>query len=93
MSAAAPSVTGMTHDQLLTDTDHEILAFERQWWKYPGAKETAVREQFGMTPTRYYQRLDALIDHPDALAAEPLVVRRLQRLRTQRAALRTRRSG
>jgi hypothetical protein len=61
-----------------------MLAFERQWWRAAGAKETAIRERFGVTPTRYYQVLNALVDRPDALAAEPLLVRRLRRLRSAR---------
>jgi len=68
----------------LSDRDREILDFERQWWKYAGAKETAVREKFDMSSTRYYQVLNALIDRPEALAADPLLVRRLRRLRSQR---------
>jgi hypothetical protein len=68
----------------LSDRDREILEFERQWWKYAGAKETAVREQFDMSATRYYQVLNALIDRPEALAADPLLVRRLRRLRAAR---------
>ena len=64
--------------------DREILAFERQWWKYAGAKEQAVRELFDMSPTRYYQVLNALIDKPEALAAEPLLIKRLRRLRASR---------
>ena len=62
----------------------EILAFEGQWWKYAGAKEQAVRELFDMSATRYYQVLNALIDKPEALAADPLLVKRLRRLRTSR---------
>ena len=68
----------------LSDRDRAILEFERQWWKYAGAKESAVREQFDMSATRYYQVLNALIDRPEALAADPLLVRRLRRLRSQR---------
>jgi hypothetical protein len=68
----------------LSDRDREILEFERQWWKYAGAKETAVREQFDMSATRYYQVLNALIDRPEALEADPLLVRRLRRLRAAR---------
>jgi hypothetical protein len=68
----------------LTDTETRILTFERQWWKYAGAKESAVREQFGMSATRYYMVLNALIDRPEALAADPMLVRRLRRLRSQR---------
>lgn len=68
----------------LTDTEREILAFERQWWKYAGAKETAIRATFEMSATRYYQVLNALIDRPAALASDPLLVRRLRRLREAR---------
>jgi Protein of unknown function (DUF3263) len=68
----------------LSDRDREILDFERQWWKYAGAKETAVREQFDMSATRYYQVLNALIDRPESLAVDPLLVRRLRRLRAAR---------
>src|SRR4051794_41986870 len=62
--------------------EREILAFEGQWWKYAGAKEQAVRELFDMSPTRYYQVLNALIDKPEALAADPLLIKRLRRVRT-----------
>ena len=48
----------------LSTRDREILAFERQWWKYAGAKEQAVRELFDMSATRYYQLLNILIDRP-----------------------------
>ncbi len=68
----------------LSERDREILHFERQWWKYAGAKEQAVRDKFGMSSTRYYQVLNALIDRPDALAFDPLLVRRLRRLRAAR---------
>ena len=61
----------------LTRRDREILAFERQWWKYAGAKEQAIRELFDMSTTRYYQVLNALIDNPAALVADPMLVRRL----------------
>lgn len=64
--------------------DREILAFERQWWKYAGAKEQAIRELFDMSATRYYQVLNSLIDTPEALAADPMLVKRLRRLRASR---------
>jgi len=64
--------------------DREILAFERQWWKYAGAKEQAIRDLFDMSATRYYQVLNALIDRPEALAADPMLVKRLRRLRASR---------
>lgn len=74
----------------LTDTHLQILDIERSWWKYPGAKETAIMDQLGMTATRYYQVLNALIDRPEALAHDPLLVKRLRRQRDQRRAHRRR---
>lgn len=68
----------------LSRRDREILTFERQWWKYAGAKEQAIRELFDMSATRYYQILNALIDTPAALGADPLLVKRLRRLRASR---------
>ena len=71
-------------DSALTDRDREILAFERQWWKYAGAKEQAVRDLFDMSATRYYQVLNALIDRPAALELDPMLVKRLRRMRQSR---------
>ena len=68
----------------LARRDREILAFERQWWKYAGAKEQAVRELFDMSATRYYQVLNSLIDNPAALESDPMLVKRLRRLRATR---------
>ena len=68
----------------LTEREREILAFERQWWKYAGAKETAIRDLFDLSATRYYQTLNALIDRPEALVHDPMLVKRLRRLRTTR---------
>jgi len=68
----------------LSDRDREIIAFERQWWKYAGAKEQAIRELFDMSATRYYQVLNLLIDSPIALAADPMLIKRLRRLRSTR---------
>ena len=68
----------------LTRREREILAFERQWWKYAGAKEQAIKDLFDMSATRYYQVLNALIDRPEALAHDPMVVKRLRRLRAAR---------
>ena len=68
----------------LSERDRAILEFERAWWKYAGAKEQAVRELFDMSATRYYQVLNALIDRPEALAADPMLVKRLRRMRATR---------
>ena len=68
----------------LTSREREILAFERQWWRYAGAKEQAIRDLFAMSSTRYYQVLNALIDRTEALAHDPMLVKRLRRLRATR---------
>ena len=64
----------------LSQRDRQILEFERQWWKYAGAKEQAIRELFDMSATRYYQIINALLDNPDALAFDPMLVKRLRRM-------------
>ena len=68
----------------LTRREHAILAFERQWWKYAGAKEQAIRELFDMSSTRYYQVLNGLIEKREAMAADPMLIKRLRRLRAGR---------
>ncbi|WP_246165523.1 DUF3263 domain-containing protein [Arthrobacter yangruifuii] len=74
--------------------EQQMLALERAWWKYAGAKEQAIKDLFGMSATRYYQVLNALIDTEEALAHDPMLVKRLRRLRTTRQRARTaRRAG
>jgi hypothetical protein len=68
----------------LDEREREMLAFERQWWRHAGAKEQAIRDRFGLSATRYYQLLNALLDNPAALAADPVLVGRLLRLRASR---------
>ena len=70
----------------LTRREHDILAFERQWWKYAGAKEEAIKELFSMSATRYYQVLNALVDRPEALAERDRHVERHRRAGWRRAA-------
>ncbi|WP_326549706.1 DUF3263 domain-containing protein [Micromonospora sp. NBC_01813] len=74
----------------LTEREQRILDFERQWWKHAGAKEQSVRDTFGLSATRYYQLLNQLLDNPAALAAEPVLVARLRRLRATRSRARRR---
>jgi hypothetical protein len=83
-SAAVPAPGAPATTGSLSAREQEILAFERQWWKYAGAKETAIRDLFDMSATRYYQTLNALIDRPEALVHDPMLVKRLRRLRTTR---------
>ena len=68
----------------LTDRDRAILDFERSWWTESGPKDTAIRERFELSGTRYYQLLTDLIDDPEALHYDPLLIRRLRRVRERR---------
>lgn len=84
VAATSPEHAGAESAGELNARDAEILAFERQWWKFAGAKEQAIRDKFQMSATRYYQVLNALIDKPEALVQDPLLVKRLRRLRASR---------
>ena len=72
----------------LTELELSILAFERQWWRHAGAKESAIKETFGLAPAAYYQLLSVLIDSEVAHEAEPMLIKRLRRLRDARSAKR-----
>ncbi|MDQ3878520.1 MAG: DUF3263 domain-containing protein [Actinomycetota bacterium] len=74
----------MDYDDELTERDVEMLDFERTWWKHAGVKEQAIRDRFDMSATRYYQLLNDLLERPVALAHDPILVKRLKRLRTYR---------
>ena len=73
----------------LSERDRAVLGFERQWWKYSGAKEAAIRELFDMSATRYYQLINSLIDTPEAMEFDPMMVKRLRRMRSSRQASRS----
>ena len=87
--AANPAVEDAIEDAVggkkgLRERDEAILGFERQWWKYAGAKEQAIKDLFDMSATRYYQALNALIDTDEALVHDPMLVKRLRRMRASR---------
>ncbi|MBL1081843.1 DUF3263 domain-containing protein [Streptomyces actinomycinicus] len=65
----------------LGSREKAILALERRGFTGPGAKERAIREQLSLSPVRYYQLLNALLDDERALAHDPVTVNRLRRLR------------
>jgi hypothetical protein len=69
---------------VLDERDRAILDFEREWWQHPGAKEDAIRQTFGLSPARYYQLLLVLMDSEAALAFDPMLIKRLQRVREER---------
>ncbi len=68
----------------LSERDRAILDLERSWWAEPGPKEAAIRRRLALSPTRYYQLLAELLESPEAHAYDPMVVRRLRRLRSRR---------
>jgi Protein of unknown function (DUF3263) len=74
----------MTENSRLTERDIEVLDFERSWWKHAGVKEQAIRERFNMSATRYYQLLNDLLEKPAAMEHDPILVKRLKRLRMYR---------
>ena len=82
MSALENSHTPMAAS--LSDLEIRILDFESNGWRFAGAKESAIKELFDLSAPRYYQLLNDLIDREDALAAAPMLVKRLRRLRAAR---------
>lgn len=68
----------------LSELEVAVLEFERRWWKYGGAKDHAIRERFDMSATSYFQILNSLLDNPAALASDPMLVKRLRRIRSTR---------
>jgi hypothetical protein len=87
-SVPLSTLPSMTSDRrpaaALLPPDRDLLDFERGWWQHQGPKEREIRERFGVSAARYQQRLNRLIDLPEALAYDPMLVRRLRRLRDQR---------
>ncbi|MBI3429660.1 MAG: DUF3263 domain-containing protein [Actinobacteria bacterium] len=81
--------TPTTQSSTLSDLEVRILEFERSWWRYAGAKESAIRELFDLSAPRYYQLLNDLLDREDALLASPMLVKRLRRLRQARMSARS----
>ena len=81
--------TSVHLDSPLSDLEVRILDFERQWWKYAGIKDAAIKELFQISAKQYYELLNNLIDRSNALAASPLLIKRLRRLREARIASRS----
>lgn len=79
----------MAAKSTLSERDRRILDFEREWTRHAGSKDEAVQQEFGLTPARYYQVLNTVIDSPDAIVYDPMLVRRLQRVRETRTRERT----
>ena len=76
-------------DATLDERSRAVLDFEREAWKLTTTKERAIRERFGFSPARYHQLLHKIIDRPEAVAFDPMLVRRLRRVREARRRART----
>jgi hypothetical protein len=76
----------------ISERSKKVLEFERQWWKHAGAKEEAIRSEFGLSAARYYQMLNTVLDEPQALAFDPMLVKRLHRIRDARTEARASRA-
>ena len=87
----AESLEPQSSAGVLSERDRNILEFECAWWQHPGGKEEAIRQTFGLSPARYYQLLNELIDRRVALEHDPLLVKRLLRIREERRQARQRR--
>jgi len=71
-------------ERQLDERSREILDFEREWWKHAGPKEKVIRERFGISAARYHQLLNRIVDRPEALKYDPMLIHRLRRLREAR---------
>lgn len=80
----AASTTDSTAE--LTPMEEALLEFERRYFPRPGEKERAIRDSFHMSPTRYFQIVNAMIDDPRIVRCQPVLVNRLRRLRIARRA-------
>lgn len=74
----------LTAANALDERERDMLDFEREWWRYAGAKEQAIKTRFDLSTTRYYELLNRLIDRDEAVEYDPMLVKRLRRLRAQR---------
>ncbi len=83
------TIESVEDNSTLSDLESRILEFEASWWRFAGAKESAIKDLFDLSPPRYYQLLNDLIDREDALEAHPMLVKRLRRLRQARMAQRS----
>jgi len=67
--------------RVLSERHAAMLDFERSWWENNDPRDQVIRARFQCSPDEYHEELTAVLDDPAALAHDPLVVRRLKRLR------------
>lgn len=68
----------------MTVREHMTLRLAAARYRYPAVREMHALEFVGFRPTPFWAEVNRLIDRPDALAAYPTEIRRLQRLRDAR---------
>ena len=74
----------------LDERERAILDFEREAWRLQVAEGASDPRDASASPaTRYHQLLRRIVDRPEALAYDPMLVRRLRRLREIRRKRRT----
>jgi hypothetical protein len=83
-AVAGTGTVGPVSRNELTDTDRAILTIERGFYRVPGSKVQRIRVELVLSETRCYQLLNALLDNPAALTADPVLVGRLRRIRDAR---------
>lgn len=76
-----------------TAEHRSVLDFEKHWWKHQGNKAAQIQARLALSTARYYRLLNAAIDHPSAVEHDPMLVKRLRRLREVRKAQRRRSRG
>ena len=88
MDGSTPPSSARSADGL-DELERHILDFEREAWRLYIPQDRAIRETFGFSTTRYHQLLHRIIDTPSALEYDPMLVRRLRRIRELRRRRRT----
>lgn len=61
-----------------------LLDIAARHYVYAGARDQAILEETGLSPTRFWQRVNVLIDDPATCQAHPVVTGRLRRQRAAR---------
>lgn len=67
----------------LHDSDRELLRLWAMSWNYPAHRDQRVLEATGLHPTQAAQRVNLLLDDPEAERELPMEVHRLQRIRAR----------
>jgi hypothetical protein len=64
---------------MLSTEQIALLDFEGSWWVEGGPKDQLIELQLGLSAAAYYDHLLTLLEHPEAMAHNPLTVLRVRR--------------